>query len=510
MAFAHLHLHTEYSLLDGANRIGPLLDRVKELGMDACAITDHGAMYGVVDFYTEAKKRGIHPVIGCEIYVCENMDDRSAANGMRAMNHLILLCETQEGYQNLTKLVSEGWTRGFYYRPRVDMATLCKYAKGLIASSACLSGKLDKLLLIPASIPPHKDLPAGSATAEQRLEMTRMAGEQLGLGSKVETLDMEVRRAGKSFTSDTLAELKAQFPEDELWLLMGTDMFLSFETWHEPEKIASLAGIAAFGRTKADMEPQFSAQRDKLYRLYPDARIFTLTVPGVIDISSTELREQLASGTGETLLPPAVYGYILRNHLYGTDVNLKSLTLSQLRPVALSYLKYKRIPHVLGTEQEAIRLATRYGADVEKARVAALLHDCTKKLDMPEQLALCRQYGIELDELEQKALKLLHAKTGAAIAREVFGVDDEIYRAIWWHTTGHADMTLLEKIIYLADYIEPSRDFPGVNDLRACVYENLDRGMLMGLEMTIDEMTEMGNPVHHATMEARDWLKGKR
>lgn len=237
----------------------------------------------------------------------------------------------------------------------------------LTAAAAVIATlKLDKLLLIPASIPPHKDLPAGSATAEQRLEMTRMAGEQLGLGSKVETLDMEVRRAGKSFTSDTLAELKAQFPEDELWLLMGTDMFLSFETWHEPEKIASLAGIAAFGRTKADMEPQFSAQRDKLYRLYPDARIFTLTVPGVIDISSTELREQLASGTGENLLPPAVYGYILRNHLYGTDVNLKSLTLSQLRPVALSYLKYKRIPHVLGTEQEAIRLATRYGADVER------------------------------------------------------------------------------------------------------------------------------------------------
>ena len=150
----------------------------------------------------------------------------------------------------------------------------------LTAAAAVIATlKLDKLLLIPASIPPHKDLPAGSATAEQRLEMTRMAGEQLGLGSKVETLDMEVRRAGKSFTSDTLAELKAQFPEDELWLLMGTDMFLSFETWHEPEKIASLAGIAAFGRTKADMEPQFSAQRDKLYRLYPDARIFTLTVP---------------------------------------------------------------------------------------------------------------------------------------------------------------------------------------------------------------------------------------
>ena len=147
MAFAHLHLHTEYSLLDGANRIGPLLDRVKELSMDACAITDHGVMYGVIDFYTEAKKRGIHPVIGCEVYVCDNMDERNAAMGMRGTSHLILLCETQEGYRNLMHMVSEAWTRGYYYRPRIDMACLRRYAKGLIASSACLSGKLDKLLL---------------------------------------------------------------------------------------------------------------------------------------------------------------------------------------------------------------------------------------------------------------------------------------------------------------------------------------------------------------------------
>ena len=147
MAFAHLHLHTEYSLLDGANRIGPLLERVKELGMDACAITDHGAMYGVIDFYTEAKKRGIHPVIGCEVYVCDNMDERNAAMGMRGTSHLILLCETQEGYRNLMHMVSEAWTRGYYYRPRIDMECLKKHAKGLIASSACLSGKLDKLLL---------------------------------------------------------------------------------------------------------------------------------------------------------------------------------------------------------------------------------------------------------------------------------------------------------------------------------------------------------------------------
>ena len=142
--FAHLHLHTEYSLLDGANRIGPLLDRVKALGMDACAITDHGVMYGVVDFYQEAQKRGIHPVIGCEVYTCENMDDKRA--GSREYNHLILLCENQTGYQNLITLVSAGFTRGFYYRPRIDMALLRAHSEGLIALSACLSGKLPRLL----------------------------------------------------------------------------------------------------------------------------------------------------------------------------------------------------------------------------------------------------------------------------------------------------------------------------------------------------------------------------
>ena len=368
--------------------------------------------------------------------------------------------------------------------------------------------KLDLLLLVPDGQPPHKMLPPGSPSPEQRLEMTRLAGEQLGLGEKVRTLDLELKREGRSYTAETLRQLHQQYPEDELWLLMGTDMFLTLQAWREPGEILSLAGIAAFGRTEEDTEELFSVQRDYLYRTYPQARIFTLTIPGVVDVSSTELRTMLARGEGGNLLPPALYGYILREGLYDTRADLKHLPLRTLRPVALSYLKHKRIPHVLGTEQEAIRLAERYGADVEKARVAALLHDCTKRLDMEEQLALCRQYGIRLDALEQQALKLLHAKTGAAIARDVFGVDDEIYRAIWWHTTGHAGMTLLEKIMYLADYIEPSRDFPGVDKLRAVCYKDLDEGLLMGLEMTIEEMTSMGNPVHHATIEARDALKG--
>jgi len=369
--------------------------------------------------------------------------------------------------------------------------------------------KLDRLLLIPAGLPPHKELPAGSPTPEQRLEMTRLAGEQLDLGESVETLDTELLRGGKSYTADTLRAVRARYPDAELWLLMGTDMFLTLQAWDRPEEIFRLAGVAAFGRTEEDAEELFSAQRERLYRLYPDARIYTLTVPGVLNISSTQLRERLPRGEGGWLLPPSVYGYLLREGLYGTAADLKHLSFSQLRPVALSYLKHKRIPHVLGTEQEAVRLAERYGADVEKARVAALLHDCTKKLEMDEQKVLCARYDIELDPLEQTALKLLHAKTGAAVARDVFGVDDEIYTAIWWHTTGHARMTLLEKIIYLADYIEPSRDFPGVDKLRKVCYDSLDAGLALGLEMTVQEMKERGNPVHSATLAALADLKGK-
>ncbi|MCI5564576.1 MAG: DNA polymerase III subunit alpha [Clostridiales bacterium] len=145
MAFAHLHLHTEYSLLDGACRIRRLVGRVKELGMNACASTDHGVLYGAVEFYTACKEAGVHPVIGCEMYVCPDMEDKRALS--REYSHLILLCENETGYRNLMFLSSESFTRGYYYKPRIDYALLRERHEGLIALSACLSGDLPKLLL---------------------------------------------------------------------------------------------------------------------------------------------------------------------------------------------------------------------------------------------------------------------------------------------------------------------------------------------------------------------------
>ena len=146
MAFAHLHVHTEYSLLDGACRIEKLLDRVQELGQDSIAITDHGVMYGAVDFYKAAKKRGIHPVIGCEVYVAKRtrFDRVHELDGEN--RHLVLLCENQQGYQNLIAMVSRAWTEGFYSKPRVDFELLEKYHEGLIALSACLAGEIPRAL----------------------------------------------------------------------------------------------------------------------------------------------------------------------------------------------------------------------------------------------------------------------------------------------------------------------------------------------------------------------------
>ena len=143
--FAHLHMHTEYSLLDGASRIEPLLDKIQALGMTHCAITDHGAMYGVVDFYQQALKRGIHPVIGCEVYICKDLTDKSS--GARDYSHLILLCENQKGYENLIYMVSRGFVDGFYYKPRIDYSLLAERHEGLIGLSACISGDIPSLLL---------------------------------------------------------------------------------------------------------------------------------------------------------------------------------------------------------------------------------------------------------------------------------------------------------------------------------------------------------------------------
>lgn len=267
--------------------------------------------------------------------------------------------------------------------------------------------------------------------------------------------------------------------------------------------------MAAFARTQSDCGEMLEIQSKYLHDTY-GARVCTVQLPEIVEVSSTELRGMLARGEGGTYLCPAVYGYILMHGLYGTHADLTKLTDEQLRACSYSMVRAKRIRHIRGTEEEAVRLALHWGADAELARKAGILHDCTKYLELDEQLHLCAKYGIVLDELERRAVKLLHSKTGAAIAREVFGMPQEVYDAIYWHTTGKGNMTLLEKILYVADYMEPNRDFEGVERLRELAYSDLDAAVLLGCEMSIQDMEERGQPVHFRTQEAYDWLRNRK
>ncbi len=164
MAFAHLHVHTEYSLLDGAARIKDVVARAKELGMDALAITDHGVMFGVIDFWRECRKQGIRPVIGCEVYTAaRRMEDRDPVKD-KYQGHLVLLAESNEGYKNLIKIVSKGYTDGFYYKPRIDKSVLREHSEGIIALSACLAGKVQNCLL-------NRDYPGAKKEALELLDI---------------------------------------------------------------------------------------------------------------------------------------------------------------------------------------------------------------------------------------------------------------------------------------------------------------------------------------------------
>lgn len=166
--------------------------------------------------------------------------------------------------------------------------------------------------------------------------------------------------------------------------------------------------------------------------------------------------------------------------------------LEELRAQAYQYLNAKRIPHVAGCEQEAEKLALRWGEDPCLAAKAGILHDITKRNTYSEHLELCDKYKIDCDEAELAEPKLLHAKTGAALAEHVFHMPQKIVEAIRWHTTGKPDMTLLEKILYLADYIEPTRNFEGVETLRKLAYENIDLAMARALQMSLDDLYSRG------------------
>ena len=366
------------------------------------------------------------------------------------------------------------------------------------AASAQLG--LDKLLLIPAREAPCKAAPKGSPTPLQRLEMLRLAASGL---EGVEVCGLELDREGPSYTFETVDALRLQYPQAELFLLMGTDKLESLPDWKESQKILRQVTIAAFPRGGKNEKERLRQAKERLEA--EGAKVRLLDIP-VTDISSTQLRRMLVFRCADPFLSAGVGAYIRENGLYGTDRDYENLPMDELEQVVVALLNPNRVAHVLGCRDTAKKLAERWGMDPVDAARAGLLHDITKALDGPLQLTLCGEYGTMLDDFSRRYPKTLHALTGSLVAERIFGENERVVSAICSHTTGKANMNTLEKIIYVADYMEPCRNFPGVERLRELAFSDLDAALKCGLEMTLEHLARQGSEVSPESREALAWL----
>ena len=207
--------------------------------------------------------------------------------------------------------------------------------------------------------------------------------------------------------------------------------------------------------------------------------------------------------------PPTLAAYMEESGCCDPNADFRCLPMEKLEQIVTSLLNPNRVAHVLGCRDTAIAMAKHWGADETDAARAGLLHDITKALDGERQLTLAGEYGIILNAFQQKNPKTLHALTGSLVAERLFGENDAVVQAVRHHTTGKADMNLLEKIIYVADYMEPNRKFPGVETLRELAFSDLDAAVKLGLTMTFQLLKQQGKEVSSESLEALAWLEGK-
>lgn len=359
------------------------------------------------------------------------------------------------------------------------------------AKSASEQLNLDLLIIIPAGVPPHKPLPEGTPPVDIRLFMSR---EAFGYLPDTIVSDIETENPKPSYTVATIEQIKRNYPNAVLFLLLGSDMYLTLDDWKDADVLFKNTTPAVFLRNENDRE------KIKIYSLYLREKhsVQTETVSNmIVPVSSSELREMLPERSGAGYIKDTNYAYIISRRLYNAKPSWE-----WLRKQSYAMLDPLRVPHVVACEDEAISLAQRWGVNCDDAREAAILHDITKKLSSEEHVKILQDHGVKVGKLQNSEEKLLHSKSGALLAKSMFGVSEAVENAIMWHTTGKAGMSELEKVLYLADYIESTRDFPGVEEMRKLAYESLDKAVIMGLEMTIRDIKSRGITPNKATKDA--------
>lgn len=355
--------------------------------------------------------------------------------------------------------------------------------------------ELDGVVLMPTFVPPHK-IRRSMAAPEHRLAMCRLAAQSHPI---LQVSDMELKREGASFTVDTLSALCQQYPDTQWHLITGADMFTTLRTWHRFDTIARMAVLCTIPRFGTDntqlLEYAAAMQADGI-------RCFVDEQP-VMDVSSTQIRQLAAQGASiKGLVPDSIDEYIRAHRLYtdGEGMQLQSKE-EQFTEIIRSRLSAYRFEHSLCVAQEAKRLAERYGADAEKAYVAGLLHDIMKDADLSDQERILTDFGVDLDAVERQSPTLWHARTGAVFLEKILDITDkDILSAVRYHTTGRAAMSLLEKVLFVADFTSSDRDYPDVDVMRRLADQSLEDAMLYGVEYTIRDLMSKGRPVHPDTL----------
>lgn len=361
-------------------------------------------------------------------------------------------------------------------------------------------GGFDRIVVMPAAAPPHKDAPQ-LAEGRHRLAMLHLAFDNL---PQVEISDWEIKRGGRSYTVDTIAYLKTQYPQDQLFLLMGSDMYLTFCQWKSWQEIGKNATLLVASR-QCDDRQALEDYRKQLEEQGIGSRIIHNSV---LEASSTQIRQLLQQSCDTALLEPAVLTYCKANQLYSKKYQnfTNSYDLVQLRALIRPRMDDDRYRHSLCVEQRAVELARRYGADEKQAAAAGILHDICKQMDKETLLQIMADCATikDIDFVNQP--QLLHSYAGAEYLRRELGfTDEDLLNAVRYHTTGRAGMSLLEQIIYLADLTSAERDYPDAEELRQLTDQSLEAGMRYALAYIVEKQ---GLSVCTATREA--WAEYKQ
>ncbi len=324
----------------------------------------------------------------------------------------------------------------------------------------------DEAIVIPDKIPPHKST---TATFEERFNGVKKLFADM---QNVTVSDIENHRSGKSYTYDTLTELRALHPDKKLYFLMGSDMFLSLEKWYRAKDILNSTPIIACARTRDDFKKitEYKKLLEKNYNC--DIIIYDINI---IELSSTQLRSDLVAKI---------------------DAHNKA------------NLSAKRYAHVMSVARYTVYLSSFHGIDAYTAYVGAIAHDCTKYLDDDAQLDYFEKNNISITDNDRQSPKIWHQISGAHFARHTLGIEnDDIINAVRYHTTGRAGMSPLEKLICLADSIEPTRDYDGVENMREVAKVSLDKALLLSFERLIEYVNIRGLNMNSTTLEARNHLR---